>query len=296
VTPVLAAASATLSPELRHIVEYHWGWVDAAGQPLRGAAGKMLRPTLAMLSAEAVGAPATRAGAAAAAVEIIHDFTLLHDDVMDGDRERRHRPTAWTVFGVGPAICGGDALVLLAQRLLLADEGDARADAALALNEAAAEVIAGQVLDLSFEGRLDVARRTSRCRPKTGALLACGLDQRDHAAAPTAPCASCAASARAGPRVPGGGRLARHLGRASGRQASRSDLPAQGVAADRVRARGDGLRRAGCAARRARRSTKRRWAASAARRAAPRAHAAGAAPGDAARAARARADRGVRAG
>ncbi len=165
VTPVLAAASATLSPELRHIVEYHWGWVDAAGQPLRGAAGKMLRPTLAMLSAEAVGAPATRAGAAAAAVEIIHDFTLLHDDVMDGDRERRHRPTAWTVFGVGPAICGGDALVLLAQRLLLADEGDARADAALALNEAAAEVIAGQVLDLSFEGRLDLREVMSWALP-----------------------------------------------------------------------------------------------------------------------------------
>lgn len=175
VTPVLAAASATLSPELRHIVEYHWGWVDAAGQPQRGAAGKMLRPTLAMLSAEAVGAPAERAGAAAAAVEIIHDFTLLHDDVMDGDRERRHRPTAWTVFGVGPAICGGDALVLLAQRLLLDGPGETRVAAALALNEAAAEVIAGQVLDLSFEGRLDVSleRYLEMSGKKTGALLAC---------------------------------------------------------------------------------------------------------------------------
>lgn len=175
VTPVLAAASATLSPELRHIVEYHWGWVDAAGRPLRGAAGKMLRPTLAMLSAEAVGAPATRAGAAAAAVEIIHDFTLLHDDVMDGDRERRHRPTTWTVFGIGPAICGGDALALLAQRLLLEDAGEAHVAAALALNEAAAEVIAGQVLDLSFEGRFDVSldHYLEMSGKKTGALLAC---------------------------------------------------------------------------------------------------------------------------
>lgn len=175
VTPVLAAASATLSPELRHIVEYHWGWLDAAGRPLRGAAGKMLRPTLVMLSAEAVGAPATRAGAAAAAVEIIHDFTLLHDDVMDGDRERRHRPTAWTVFGVGPAICGGDALVLLAQRLLLESAGAARVETALALNEATAEVIAGQALDLSFEGRFDVplGRYLEMSGKKTGALLAC---------------------------------------------------------------------------------------------------------------------------
>jgi geranylgeranyl diphosphate synthase type I len=174
VTPVLAAASATLSPELRRVVEYHWGWVDADGKSLRGAAGKMLRPTLVALSAEAVGAPAARAGAAAAAVELIHDFTLLHDDVMDGDRERRHRPTAWTVFGVGGAICAGDALVLLAQRVLLEDPSETRLDALLALNEATAAVIAGQMLDLSFEGRLDVTldRYLEMSAGKTGALLA----------------------------------------------------------------------------------------------------------------------------
>jgi len=174
VTPVLAAASATLSPELRRVVEYHWGWVDADGRPLAGAAGKMLRPTLVTLSAEAVGAPAARAGAAAAAVELIHDFTLLHDDVMDGDRERRHRATAWTVFGVGGAICAGDALVLLAQRVLLEDPSETRVPALLALNDATAAVIAGQMLDLSFEGRLDVSldRYLEMSAGKTGALLA----------------------------------------------------------------------------------------------------------------------------
>ena len=174
VTPVLAAAAATLSPELRRVVEYHWGWVDADGRPLAGAAGKMLRPTLVTLSAEAVGAPAARAGAAAAAVELIHDFTLLHDDVMDGDRERRHRATAWTVFGVGGAICAGDALVLLAQRVLLEDPSETRVPALLALNDATAAVIAGQMLDLSFEGRLDVSlgRYLAMSAGKTGALLA----------------------------------------------------------------------------------------------------------------------------
>lgn len=174
VTPVLAAASATLSPELRRVVEYHWGWVDADGRPLAGAAGKMLRPTLVTLSAEAVGAPAARAGAAAAAVELIHDFTLLHDDVMDRDRERRHRPTAWTVFGEGGAICAGDALVLLAQRVLLEDPSEHRVAALIALNDATAAVIAGQMLDLSFEGRLDVSldRYLAMSAGKTGALLA----------------------------------------------------------------------------------------------------------------------------
>jgi geranylgeranyl diphosphate synthase type I len=175
VTPVLAAAAATLSPELRRIVEYHWGWLDADGRPAAGAAGKMLRPTLVLLSAEAAGAPAERAGAAGAAVEILHDFTLLHDDVMDGDRERRHRPTAWTVFGVGPAICAGDALVLLAQRLLLEDAAETRVAASLALNEAAALVIAGQALDLSFETRQDVTldEYLAMSAGKTGALIAC---------------------------------------------------------------------------------------------------------------------------
>ena len=51
---------------------------------------------------------------AAVAVELVHNFSLLHDDIMDGDTERRHRPTAWTVFGVGAAILAGDALLALA--------------------------------------------------------------------------------------------------------------------------------------------------------------------------------------
>ena len=63
---------------------------------------------------------------AAVAVELVHNFSLLHDDIMDGDTERRHRPTAWTVFGVGPAILAGDALLALAQDLLLEGAGAAR--------------------------------------------------------------------------------------------------------------------------------------------------------------------------
>ena len=58
---------------------------------------------------------------AAVAVELVHNFSLLHDDIMDNDTERRHRPTAWAVFGDGPAILAGDALLALAQELLLED-------------------------------------------------------------------------------------------------------------------------------------------------------------------------------
>jgi geranylgeranyl diphosphate synthase type I len=175
VAPVLAAASAGLEPELRRVVEYHWGWIDARGVRCETRAGKAIRPTLAVLSAEAVGCDSDVALAGAAALEIVHDFTLIHDDVMDDDRERRGRPSAWTCFGIGRAICAGDALMLLAQQLLLGDPSPRRVEALSALVDATQTVIAGQALDLSFEGRVDV-RVEDYLRMsgmKTGALLGC---------------------------------------------------------------------------------------------------------------------------
>jgi len=175
VTPVLAAASAGLEPELRRVVEYHWGWVDPVGQPTGDRPGKALRPTLALLSAEAVGGDVDVALAGAAAVELIHDFTLLHDDVMDDDHERRGRPAAWTVFGIGPAICAGDAMSLLAQQVLLGDQSAHRGEALSVLLESTQTVLAGQALDLSFEGRVDISVTDylSMSGKKTGALLGC---------------------------------------------------------------------------------------------------------------------------
>ena len=175
VTPSLAAAAQTLLPELRRPVESHWGWIDENGAPAAGRGGKLLRPALALLSAEAVGRPAAAAIGAATALELTHDFTLLHDDVMDEDRERRGRPTAWAVFGVPIALCAGDALAALAQRVLLSDPSPARALAAAHLARATETVIGGQALDLSFEGRADVAvdEVLRMASMKTGALLGC---------------------------------------------------------------------------------------------------------------------------
>jgi len=175
VAPVLAAASAGLEPELQRVVEYHWGWIDEAGRRCESRPGKAIRPTLALLSAEAVGAEADVALAGAAALEIVHDFTLLHDDVMDDDRERRGRPAAWTRFGIGRAICAGDAMMLLAQQILLGDPSPHRVEALSALVDATQTVIAGQALDLSFEGRVDIGVEDylRMSGMKTGALLGC---------------------------------------------------------------------------------------------------------------------------
>jgi geranylgeranyl diphosphate synthase, type I len=174
VGPAISAAVGRLSPDVRRVAAYHLGLADADGQPVTAAAGKALRPALALLSARAAGAPASRAVPAAAAVELVHNFSLLHDDIMDGDIERRHRPTAWTVFGVGPAILAGDALLVLAQDLLL-ETPPYGVWAARCLSAAVQRLIAGQGADMAFERREDV--QVAECldmeADKTAALMAC---------------------------------------------------------------------------------------------------------------------------
>src|SRR3984885_16319300 len=151
VGPAMESAISRLTPDVRIVAAYHLGLADAEGNPTGGGSGKALRPALALLSARAAGAPAERGVTSARAVELVHNFSLLHDDIMDGDTERRHRPTAWTVFGVGAAILAGDALLALAQDLLLEDTAPGGLWAARCLSTAVTRLIAGQGEDLAFE-------------------------------------------------------------------------------------------------------------------------------------------------
>jgi geranylgeranyl diphosphate synthase, type I len=173
--PALAASIDRLSPEVRAVAAYHLGLTDADGRPVASSGGKALRPALALLSARASGAEPQRGVPTAVAVELVHNFSLLHDDIMDGDEERRHRPTAWKVFGIGPAILAGDGMLALAQDLLLEESGQQGAWAARCLNAAVLRLIAGQGSDLAFEKRDDVS--LSECLTmagdKTAALMAC---------------------------------------------------------------------------------------------------------------------------
>jgi geranylgeranyl diphosphate synthase type I len=191
--PALRERVGLLPPDLRRVVAYHLGFTDADGRPAEGDRGKAVRPALAFLSAEAVGAPAEVALPGAVAVELVHNFSLLHDDVMDHDLERRHRPTAWSLFGVGQAIVTGDALMIEAIATLLDPPTPERTRAAAALTSATARMIAGQAEDLSFASRLDVSVEEclAMCANKTGALLSCaasigailaGADERAAAA------------------------------------------------------------------------------------------------------------------
>jgi geranylgeranyl diphosphate synthase type I len=175
VGPAMESAISRLSPEVRVVAAYHLGLADADGNPRHEGSGKALRPALALLSARAAGAPPERGVAPAVAVELVHNFSLLHDDIMDGDTERRHQPTAWTVFGIGAAILAGDGLLAIANDLLLEDASPNGPWGARCLSAAVQRLIAGQGSDLAFEKRGDVTlpECMDMAGDKTAALMAC---------------------------------------------------------------------------------------------------------------------------
>ncbi|MGW3423884.1 polyprenyl synthetase family protein [Streptomyces phaeochromogenes] len=175
--PVLREAVDCLHPQARIVVGYHLGWWDAHGRPVTAGWGKAVRPALVLLSARALGARSGTGAHCAAAVQLAHDSSLLHDDIIDRDDTRRHRPAAWRVFGVAGALLGGDAMLALAVSLVQHD-GPSR-PATAALNEAVQEFIGGQFEDIDFEERAEVslAECTTMAARKTGALMgaACRL-------------------------------------------------------------------------------------------------------------------------
>ena len=157
---------------------YVMGWEDAAGQPA-AAGGKRVRPALCLYAAGLFGA-AEGALPGAVSVELVHNFSLVHDDVQDLDAERHGRPTLWALHGAAQAINAGDFLYARAQHALLDGQGPAeRRIAALRILTSATErMIAGQWADVSFETRQDVTvdEYLAMIAGKTGALLGAPLE------------------------------------------------------------------------------------------------------------------------
>ncbi|WP_243866494.1 family 2 encapsulin nanocompartment cargo protein polyprenyl transferase [Actinophytocola oryzae] len=172
--PALRTAVGTLPVSMRRIAGYHLGWWDRHGTHVpSGGSGKALRPTLVLLSSAAVGGTPRDAVPAAVAVELVHNFSLLHDDVMDGDLTRRHRPTAWSVFGIGSAILAGDALLTLALDVLAASSHPAAGAAMRTLSAAVQDLVEGQCTDMDFEQRstVDILECENMVAGKTAALI-----------------------------------------------------------------------------------------------------------------------------
>ena len=174
VDPALVAAVDGLTDQrMRLIAGYQLGLWDATGDRAGARAGKAIRPALAVLSAEATG-DRTAGVPGAVAVELIHNFSLLHDDVMDRDVQRRHQPTGWVVFGEGQAILAGNAMLTAAVEVLLHNGSGARQAIPL-LMTTIQELISGQSADLALEGRPDASldEVLRMAEAKTAALISC---------------------------------------------------------------------------------------------------------------------------
>ncbi|HEY4388548.1 MAG TPA: polyprenyl synthetase family protein [Ktedonobacteraceae bacterium] len=176
-------------------MQYHLGWVDQKFCPANGHPGKLLRPTLLLLSYELAWAQEQPdsiysstfslqpALPAAASLELAHNFTLLHDDIQDGDIERRHRPTVWSIWGVPQAILVGDALLALARLHLwkVLDEGVEPENAlrlAKLFDIALLRLTEGQHLDMSFEQlqQISLSSYEEMISRKTAILMGCAME------------------------------------------------------------------------------------------------------------------------
>ena len=146
------------SHPFHEMLTYHMGWTGEGAGP--EAAGKRIRPLMVLLTAASCGADWRSALPAAAAVELVHNFSLVHDDVQDNSDKRRGRPTVWTKWGVPMAINVGDALFVIANQSIL-DLGKALpastvVRATAILNDTCLELTRGQFMDMSYEQHSDL--------------------------------------------------------------------------------------------------------------------------------------------
>lgn len=183
VAPAMTKAIGGLHPWVAEMAGYALGRCEVGGAPATYSQGKGVRQALAVLGAEAAGGSAEVGVPGAVAVELVHTFSLLHDDIMDGDALRRGRPAVWKAYGTGPAVLAGDALFALAVETLTAAPATQHgATAVRLLTTALGDLVRGQADDLLFARRpwtgpdaVGTGEYETMAEHKTGALLGCAL-------------------------------------------------------------------------------------------------------------------------
>lgn len=144
------------------MLHYHMGWVDADFAPITIYSGKQIRPLVVLLTCHAAGGDWRQAVPAAAAVEMLHNFSLIHDDIEDHSDTRRGRLTLWKIWGMEQAINSGDALFALSHLAMsrLMENGVGAETAVSALrrfDETCVQLTQGQYHDMDFETRATVS-------------------------------------------------------------------------------------------------------------------------------------------
>ena len=158
---------------LSAVLRYHVGLEDETGKRVKKT-GKLLRPSLVLFTAEELGASLDEGLPAAIALEMIHNFSLIHDDIQDRDEIRRGRPTVWHRLGVAQGINAGDLLLVKAIELIQGPPKTVQITKALLA--ATCEMIEGQALDVAFEGQnVGIESYLTMVEKKTGALFRCAF-------------------------------------------------------------------------------------------------------------------------
>lgn len=175
----IVRTSASFPDDFSVMLRYAMGWVDAKNQPYSHPTGKRIRPVLLLLCVESAGGDWHKGLPAAAAVELLHNFTLIHDDIQDDSTTRHNRPTVWVEWGRANAINAGDALFTLAYCALesLSRQGiepQVVINIWRIFNHTMLELTRGQHMDMRFEHEAIVTtdEYISMLRGKTAALVA----------------------------------------------------------------------------------------------------------------------------
>ncbi|HMD88578.1 MAG TPA: polyprenyl synthetase family protein [Anaerolineaceae bacterium] len=165
---------------LREMLAYHLGWEGQGAGP--EAQGKRIRPLLALLCSVAAGGDWESALPAAAGIELIHNFSLIHDDIQDQSQLRRGRPTVWVKWGIPQAINAGDLMFTIAHMAVLevgrTKTAQVTLDASSLLHQACVDLTKGQYLDLAYENEkvIPLEGYWPMVAGKTAALLACSTE------------------------------------------------------------------------------------------------------------------------
>lgn len=178
--PQLIQTAIQEHPLLNLMLGYHHGWNTPDGKASQANPGKQIRPLLALLSCGARGGNTQDAERMAAAIELLHNFSLIHDDVMDVSETRRGRTTVWKIWGVNQAINVGDGAYGLSFQLLAEANNIAPQilmNAQRILSKACVDTVYGQMLDISFESRETVSSEeyTRMVGLKSGPLIGAAL-------------------------------------------------------------------------------------------------------------------------
>ncbi|MCG9478760.1 MAG: polyprenyl synthetase family protein [Actinomycetia bacterium] len=164
------------------MLRYHMGWVDSEGREIEASGGKYLRATLCLLASESLSSDFKPALPLAEAIEYIHNFSLVHDDIQDNDLMRRHKPTVWSIWGKPQAINAGSAMRMVASLAVHKLNNyhiscQRQMKAASIMDRACLKMIEGQYLDISFEQKKTISLDDylDMIEKKTAALIEASL-------------------------------------------------------------------------------------------------------------------------